>query len=173
MPHGKIFYDFFILLFQERTCRIHYSSTRFYQLCRGMKNGSLLIRHLIHCLICNHPFHSGISANGTKSTAWRIYKNYIKEVLKFRSAQDALDEFLSLLNALIETIVTEAKSIAQTAKRSTIMKKDIIAALEKHVFKRHLTWEETAEEIILQNPTDLGKISKAINDYIDTHTDNK
>jgi histone H3/H4 len=100
-------------------------------------------------------------------------KNYIKEILKFRSAQNALDEFIEVLNVLIETIMREAKTIAQIAKRCTIMKKDITAALEKHVGKRHLTWEETAEEIIRQNPADLGKISKAINDYIDKHSDNK
>ncbi len=30
-----------------------------------------------------------------------------------------------------------------------------------------LTWQETAREIIRQNPTDLGKISKALRNYIE------
>ena len=47
------------------------------------------------------------------------------------------------------------------------MDQDIISAVEKHLGKKNLTWQETAEEIIRQNPTDLGKISKAINDYIE------
>lgn len=47
------------------------------------------------------------------------------------------------------------------------MEQDITPALEKHLGKKYLTWQEIREEIIRQNPTDLGKISKAINDYIE------
>ncbi len=38
----------------------------------------------------------------------------------------------------------------------------------KHLLEYlRLTWQETAREIVRQNPNDLGKISKALKDYIE------
>ncbi len=93
-------------------------------------------------------------------------KTYIKDVLKFRSSDDAVSTISSKSNSLIETILTEAKGIAQQNKRATIMIEDINSAFEKYVGKTHVTWQEIAKDILLKNPTDLGNISKAINDYI-------
>jgi hypothetical protein len=84
-----------------------------------------------------------------------------------RSTTEAVNKLIEDFDSTIETVITEAETLAKEQKRNTIMDQDVIPALEKHLGKKHLTWQETAEEIIRQNPTDLGKISKAINDYIE------
>jgi len=98
---------------------------------------------------------------------YNTIKEYINDILKMRSSDGTVKKFLSEFDTAIEDTLTDAGKIAKESKRNTIMDEDIIPALEKHLGKKHLTWEETAEEIIRQNPTDLGKISKAINDYIE------
>lgn len=100
-------------------------------------------------------------------------KQYINDVKKMRSTTGAANKLIKDFDSTIETVITEAERLAKEQKRNTIMEQDIIVALEKHLGKKHLTWQETAEEIIRQNPTDLGKISKAINDYIEKEQRNK
>ncbi|MFH1309540.1 MAG: histone-like protein [Candidatus Omnitrophota bacterium] len=93
-------------------------------------------------------------------------KEYINDILQMRSSDSAVKKSLSEFDSAIEAVLKEAGELAQEDKRNTVMDQDIISAVEKHLGKRHLTWQETAEEIIRQNPVDLGKISKTINDYI-------
>lgn len=93
-------------------------------------------------------------------------KEYINDILKMRSSDSSVKKFLKEFDSSIEAALKEAGKLAKEDKRNTIMDQDIETAVEKHLGKKHLTWQETAEEIIKQNPTDLGKISKAINDYI-------
>ena len=100
-------------------------------------------------------------------------KEHINDILKMRSSDGAVKKFLSEFDTAIEDTLTDAGKIAKESKRNTIMDEDIIPALEKHLGKKHLTWQETAEEIIRQNPTDLGKISKAINYYIEKEKEKK
>ena len=100
-------------------------------------------------------------------------KEYINDILKMRSSESAVKKFISEFDSAIEDTLTDAGKLAKEDKRNTIMDKHIIPALEKHLGKKHLTWQETAEEIIRQNPTDLGKISKAINDYIEKEKEKK
>ncbi len=94
-------------------------------------------------------------------------KAYINDILKMRSSESAVKKSMSEFDSAIETVLKEAGELAKQDKRNTVMDQDIISAVEKHLGKRNLTWQETAEEIIRKNPTDLGKISKAINDYIE------
>ncbi|OGY84332.1 MAG: hypothetical protein A3I91_05050 [Candidatus Kerfeldbacteria bacterium RIFCSPLOWO2_02_FULL_42_19] len=94
-------------------------------------------------------------------------KEYINNTLKMRSSESAVKKSLSEFDSAIEKVLQEAGELAKEDKRNTVMDQDIISAVEKHLGKRNLTWQETAEEIIRHNPTDLGKISKAINDYIE------
>jgi histone H3/H4 len=94
-------------------------------------------------------------------------KDYITTVIKMRSSEGAINELAAALDDTVVTIIATAQELAQAAKRTTIMEQDITAAIEKHIGKKHLSYEELSAEIILQNPADLGKISKAINDYID------
>lgn len=94
-------------------------------------------------------------------------KQYINDIKKMRSSTGAVNKLITDFDSTIEDVINEAGKLAKEDKRNTIMDQDVIPALEKHLGKKHLTWQETAEEIIRQNPTDLGKISKAINDYIE------
>lgn len=94
-------------------------------------------------------------------------KQYINDVKKMRSSTGAVKKLIQDFDATIEDTIADAGKLAKQDKRNTIMEQDVTLALEKHLGKKHLTWQETAKEIIRQNPTDLGKISKAINDYIE------
>ena len=104
---------------------------------------------------------------------YNTIKEYINDILKMRSSDSSVKTFLSQFDTAIEDTLADAGKLAKENKRNTIMDEDIVRALEKHLGKKHLTWQETAEEIIRQNPTDLGKISKAINDYIEKEKDKK
>jgi len=94
-------------------------------------------------------------------------KEYINDNLNMRSSDRAVKKFIKEFDSAIGATLKEAKKTAREDKRNTIMDQDIIPALEKHLGKKHLTWQETVKEIIRQNPADLGKISKAVNDYIE------
>jgi len=94
-------------------------------------------------------------------------KQYINDIKKMRSSTGAVKKIIKDFDSAIEDVINEAGKLSKEDKRNTIMDQDVIPALEKHLGKKHLTWQETADEIIRQNPTDLGKISKAINDYIE------
>jgi len=100
-------------------------------------------------------------------------KEYINDAKKMRSSADAVNKLISDFDSTIEAVITDAEKLAKEDKRNTIMEQDIIPALEKHLGKKYLTWQETKDEIIRQNPTDLGKISKAINDYIQKEEEKK
>jgi len=100
-------------------------------------------------------------------------KEYFKAAFKMRSSESAVKKAKNEFDSAIETVLKEAGELAKQDKRNTVMDQDIISAVEKHLGKRNLTWQETADEIIRQNPTDLGKISKAINDYIEKEQRNK
>ena len=93
-------------------------------------------------------------------------KKYIK-AKKMRSSDDAVKTLIKAFDSIIGSVIKDAKKLAKKDKRDTVMKEDIIPALQKHLGRKHLTWQETAKQIIRQNPTDLGKISKVINDYIE------
>ena len=103
----------------------------------------------------------------TQFLKFHTIKRYIIDVRKMRSSEDAVKRLMKAFDSVIETVITEAQKLAKKDKRDTIMEEDITPPLEKHLGKRHLTWQETARELIRQNPTDLGKISKTINDYIE------
>jgi len=83
-----------------------------------------------------------------------------------RSSKDGVQEIISKFTSLIESVISEAAKLAKVDKRKTIMLKDVQPAIEKIVGKEHLTWEAILDEVLLQNPTDLGNISKGITNYI-------
>lgn len=105
--------------------------------------------------------------NNPEFLRFNTIKEYINNILKMRSSEGAAKKFIAEFDTAIGDTLADAGKLAKEHKRNTILDEDIIQALEKHLGKKHLTWQETAEEIIRQNPTDLGKISKAINDYIE------
>jgi len=102
----------------------------------------------------------------TKFIRTNTIKEYINDILEMRSSDSAVKKFIKEFDSAIADTLIDAGKLSKEDKRNTVMDEDIITAVEKHLGKKHLTWRETAEEIIKQNPTDLGKISKSINDYI-------
>lgn len=94
-------------------------------------------------------------------------KEYINDILKMRSSDSAVKSFIKEFDSAIAATLIDAGKLSKEDKRNTVMDEDIITAVEKHLGKKHLTWQETAKEIIRQNPTDLGKISKTITDHIE------
>ena len=94
---------------------------------------------------------------------------YIKKATGLRVRVDAVTKFMADFDAVIVAVVDEAKALAQAERRNTILKVDVAAALEKHLRRKDLPWDETAKEVIKHNPTDLGKISKAVRDWIREH----
>ena len=118
-------------------------------------------------LIIHKMTWGGSMPNKAEFIKFNTIKAYINDILKMRSSESAVKKSMSEFDTAIETVLKEAGELAKQDKRNTVMDQDIISAVEKHLGKKNLTWQETAEEIIRQNPTDLGKISKAINDYIE------
>jgi len=96
-------------------------------------------------------------------------KDYIKSKFSMQSTKDAVEEFISRFNSLTATVLERAAKLSQEDKRKTIMLPDIQTALEKTVGKKYLSWEDVLASTLRQNPTDLGKISKGIVDYIKKH----
>lgn len=94
---------------------------------------------------------------------------YIKKATGLRVRVDAVTKFMADFDAVIVAVVAEAKALAQAERRNTILKEDVAAAIEKHLRRKDLPWDETAKEVIKHNPTDLGKISKAVRDWIREH----
>ena len=94
-------------------------------------------------------------------------KEYINDAFKMRSSEGAVQKFIRAFNSAIKDTLADAGRSAKENKRNTVLDADIEPAIENRLGKKHLTWQETADEIIRQNPTDLGNISKAINDYIE------
>jgi len=111
--------------------------------------------------------------NKAEFIKFNTIKSYINDILKMRSSESAVKLSMKEFDSAIEIVLKEAGELAKEGKRNTVMDPDIVSAVEKHLGKRNLTWQETAEEIIRKNPTDLGKISKAINDYIEKDQGNK
>lgn len=94
-------------------------------------------------------------------------KEYISGALKLRSADKTVRDLIKKFNTAIEATLKEAGELARDDRRTTVMDKDTIPALEKHLGKRQLTWQEAAEQILKYPAADLGKISKKINNYLE------
>jgi len=96
-------------------------------------------------------------------------KAYITKAKKMRSQASAVKKFIDDFDIVIEAVIVEAVRLAKAAKRNTVMKVDMAAAIEKYLKKTDLTWDQTAASVIKHNPTDLGKISKTILEWISAH----
>jgi len=103
----------------------------------------------------------------TEILRFNTIKEYINNILKMRSSDSAVKKFIKEFDSSIAATLIDAGKLSKEDKRNTVMDEDIVTAVEKHLGKKHLTWQETAKEIIRQNPTDLGKISKTITDHIE------
>src|SRR3989339_888080 len=100
-------------------------------------------------------------------------KAYITKAKKMRTQAAAVKKFIDDFDVVIEAVIVEAVALAKAAKRNTVMKADMAAAVEKFLKKTDLTWDQTAAQVIKHNPTDLGKISKNILEWISAHENPK
>ena len=97
---------------------------------------------------------------------YNAVKAYIKDKKGMRSSKDAVDKLIADFDVVLEAVIDEAKALAQGEDRTTIMKEDVVAALEKYLQKQDLPWDETAKQVIKHNPTELGNISKEVRRWI-------
>lgn len=102
----------------------------------------------------------------TNFIRFNTVKSYINNVKNMRASDAAIQELIQRFDSLAIDVLDDAQKLVQENKRKTLMGPDMTAALEKHLGKRRLVWQEIAEEILRQNPTDLGGISKSINEFI-------
>ena len=93
-------------------------------------------------------------------------KDVFKKTHKIRSTDSAVKQIVTTIDDTITHVLADSAKAAKTARRNTVMDEDVAAAIEKHLAKRNLSWDEATQEVIRQTPADLGKISKAIQDYI-------
>ena len=100
-------------------------------------------------------------------------KDYISKAKKMRSQASAVKKFIDDFDVVVEAVIVEAVRLAKAAKRNTVMKADMVAAIDKHLKKTDLTWDQTAASVIKHNPTDLGKISRNILEWIAAHENPK
>ena len=105
----------------------------------------------------------------TEFVRYNTIKDYVKNIQKMRSNEEAVNNLTSRFNSLIETVIIRAAALAKENKRNTILAEDMKEALEKIVGKKHLNWQELLDETILQTPIDLGNLSKGITKYIEEH----
>lgn len=102
----------------------------------------------------------------TKFVSYNAIKTYINDVIEMKSSKTAVDKLRSQIDSTIRKIIKDATAASKDDKRKTISIAHMTEAIKKSIGKKHLSWQETAEELIEKNPTELGKISRAINDYI-------
>ena len=100
-----------------------------------------------------------------------VVTQYINRAVGMRTKKDAVAKLIADFDAVLAAVVVEAGNLAREDRRTTILKRDVVAALEKHLRRKDLPWDETAAEVIKHNPTDLGKVSKTIRDWIREHED--
>jgi len=96
---------------------------------------------------------------------------YIKKATGLRVKVDAIERLIADFDAVIVAVVKESKRLALAGRRTTILQSDVAAELDKFLRRAELPWDETAKEVIKHNPADLGKISKAIRDWLREHED--
>ena len=96
-------------------------------------------------------------------------KAYFTNAKKMRTQAAAVKKLIEDFDTVLEAVIVEAVALAKAAKRNTVMKMDMAAAIEKFMKKTDLTWDQTAAQVIKHNPTDLGKISKTMLEWISAH----
>jgi len=94
-------------------------------------------------------------------------KEYISGVLKLRSTDKTVKNLIKKFDTAIEATLKDAGKSTKEDKRTTVMDKDILPALEKHLGKRQLTWQEAAKQLLKYLAADIGKISKEITNYLE------
>jgi histone H3/H4 len=93
-------------------------------------------------------------------------KEYISDILKLRSTDKAVENFINRFDTAIEETLKDAGKTTRKAKRKTIMNRDIKAAVKKRLGKKASTWKELSQQIVNFSAAEIGKISKAIDNHL-------
>jgi len=93
-------------------------------------------------------------------------KKYIAKEQKMKSADSAINKIIKGVNGQIKKIIANAVKLSKEKRRKTILDQDVETALRKTIARTDLTWEELLQEILKQNPTELGKISEGIDIHL-------
>ncbi len=104
-----------------------------------------------------------------KFIKFRSVKDYIKDVQRIRSSKTAVNNLINRFNSLIKSTIVEAVKLTRENKGKTIPQRYMKEALEKTVGRKRLEWQRIFKELVLHNPTDLGKLTKEITRYIAGH----
>ncbi len=94
-------------------------------------------------------------------------ERYIRQNLKFRSAAAGVAELGKNFNSLIAKVLDEAAARSKKLRRKTLLADVVKEACAKHVGKADLDWEEIVGQLKQEAPTELGKISQALTQYLD------
>lgn len=93
-------------------------------------------------------------------------KKFVKENFGMRSSQEAVEKAIGTIDLNISKTLLNASIFAKENKRNTIMLEDIQKSLELSFGTQNLSEEQLFEEILKQEPTELGKISSKIEKFI-------
>ncbi len=93
-------------------------------------------------------------------------KAFIRDNEKLRSSQKVVATIDKRLNAIIQKVITEAAAIARESGQKTILQDDIVKALEKHVGRETLTWQQTLAQVLRQPAVNLRDIANGIDEEL-------
>ena len=95
-------------------------------------------------------------------------KRYIRDIKKMRVSSTSVNDLRIQGNKILKDIITLATTKARKNKRDTIMPRDTDPSIAKILGKQGLEATDIFKEIKKLKPLELGKLSKLINDHIQT-----
>ena len=96
-----------------------------------------------------------------------VIKRDISEKEDLRSSQDAIAAINQRMNELIRKVIEEAAASARAADRKRVLQEDAEAALQKHVGRETLTWQQTLDQVLRQPPVNLRDIANGIDEELE------
>ena len=93
-------------------------------------------------------------------------KKYIKEQENFKSAGGAIETFIERFTQWMKEVLGLAKIVAEKEKRKTILQRDIEPAMDRKLEELKLSWNDLFDQLLKQNPTELGRIAQKIDIYL-------
>jgi hypothetical protein len=98
----------------------------------------------------------------------KALKNFFWRKLKMRSRADTIAEMKKRFNQVIADVATKGAESAKEADLKTVLPRHVADAFDLAVGKSDLAWEEILAEIMKETPADLGKITRGVEQYLQT-----
>ncbi|MDP8275247.1 MAG: NFYB/HAP3 family transcription factor subunit [Candidatus Euphemobacter frigidus] len=95
-----------------------------------------------------------------------VIKRYISDQEDLRSSEDAIAAINQRINELIQKVIEEAAANTRDNDRKTVLQEDAEAALQKHVGRETLTWQQTLDQVLRQPPVNLRDIANGIDEEL-------